>query len=398
MKNKNIKKITAAYWQKDGLDIYSYAGDVPYKQASGNFSELKPVKKRWGIYALIVGRDRLMHLRKRYPPAPLEKLTKAVSLEIGELFPLAQPAFYCRVFKAISNYVELDIWAWETAGYEKIREVFPFNHVIPEDVLFRAPEPEVAIFQQRKLIHLIACGPSGFLDGASFPADGFSEGYIHNFLLGLSQSGNEIKKVKIYGLPSTQLNDAAGIALIRAEAKIFAPCLENLHQADFREFKIRGEGRFFALAPLVLRIGLYLVLGYILALFLTMKNYESATAKLRQQIGEIDRTATAWSASRPAQDYSEVLSEVERLLRKNQKPLKAMNMLAQKFPEGTFVNRLLFTENVIEIMVSSKEPLNVIKALEGVELVRKVTIKGPLSQDRTTGLYNFSLTLELPVK
>lgn len=215
-----MKKITAAYWRKDSLEVYSYTGDVPYKQASGRLSELKPVKKRPGrIYALIVGRERLMHSRKRYPPAPLSKLAQAVALDLGELFPLVQPAFYCRVFKAISNYVELDIWAWEKDEYEKIREIFPFNHVIPEDVLFKAPEPEVVIFRQNNLVHLLACDQSGFIDGASFPVEGFGGGQVEGFLLSLSQLGKEAKKISLHGLNAVALKDASAFTVVRGAIK-----------------------------------------------------------------------------------------------------------------------------------------------------------------------------------
>ena len=388
----------AAYWHKDGLDIYSYVGQVPFKFASGSLADIQPVKRRRGIYALIVGKERLMHVRKRYPPAPIEKLTKAVALEIGEIFPIPQPAFYCRIFKAISNYVELDIWAWETTDYEKLKDVFPFNHVIPEDVLFTARDPEVRIFQQRDLIHMVAHARGGFLDSASVPLAGFDYEQINRFLLNLSQTGEEIKKISIYGLRQIRIKNIPGLQVVRTEEKTYPPCVETMAQIDFREFKIRGEHSFLSHLPLAMRLCLYLAAGYAFMLFFTVTNYDRAATEIRQKIAAMDKIAAGLEASKPAVDYSDVVQEINARLQKSPAPVKIMNMLAQKLPEGSYINRIIFAENNLQLNVASKNPLALIKALSSGEGVQKVTIKGTLSKDKRTGFYTCTVIMELLAK
>jgi 3-oxoacyl-(acyl-carrier-protein) synthase len=67
--------LVAAYWHPDGLDIYRYVNDKPVKLASGSLEGLKPVKAAFDKKVLIVGRELLLHMKKKYPPAQKEKLT-----------------------------------------------------------------------------------------------------------------------------------------------------------------------------------------------------------------------------------------------------------------------------------------------------------------------------------
>lgn len=392
-----MKKMMAAYWHKDGLDIYSYAGEKPVRFASGTLESLQPINRGFGRRVLIVGRERLMHLRKRYPPAPKDKLAKAVGLEIEEIFPLSRPNFYCRIFRSISNYVELDIWAWETDFYERLEELFPFSYVIPEDVLFAADETEIMIFQYGDFVHMLAHAKDRFLDSVTIPLAGFDDGQFSRFLFNLSQVGEEIKRIIIYGLPQFHLKGGPGPELVRVEEMLYPACMEGMAQMDLREFKVKSEYLFIPppQPALVMRICLYLVLGYGLMLFLTMKNYDQVSTETRQRIAAMDKKAIALAASQPTFDYSDVVQEVNARLQKSHVPLKIINMLAQKLPEGSFINRIMLTDNNLELLTVSKDPLTVVNALSGGENVKKVMIKGMPSRDRGTGLYTFVAILEL---
>ncbi len=130
-------------------------------------------------------------------------------------------------------------------------------------------------------------------------------------------------------------------------------------------------------------------------LLLTLYNYEVKTTELRQKIAAIDKKTMAMDASNSEPDYSDVAQEINARLHKGQLPLRIMNMLAQKLPEGSYINRIVLAEDNLEITASSKDPLSVVKAFSSGEGVKKVTLKGSPAKDRTTGLYNLSLILEL---
>jgi hypothetical protein len=144
-----------------------------------------------------------------------------------------------------------------------------------------------------------------------------------------------------------------------------------------------------------LRIGLYLVLGYALMLSLTWSNYDQALRAIRSKTGEMNKKLTVADQGQPQEDYSTIIAEVNAKLKTSSMPLKAMNLLARRLPEGSFINRIVVNENGIEVAVSSKDPLGVVKALGDDGEVRKVNIKGAPTKDGGTGSYNFLMTMEL---
>jgi hypothetical protein len=144
-----------------------------------------------------------------------------------------------------------------------------------------------------------------------------------------------------------------------------------------------------------LRIGLYLVLGYALMLSLTWSNYDQALRAIRGKTGEINKKLALADQGQPQEDYSTLIAEVNAKLKTGALPLKAMNLLARRLPEGSFINRIVVSENGIEVAVSSKDPLAVVKALGADGGVRKVNIKGAPTKDGGTGSYNFLMTMEL---
>jgi hypothetical protein len=245
------------------------------------------------------------------------------------------------------------------------------------------------------LIHMLAHAKGRFLDSATIPRADFDAGQVSRFLVNLSQVGEEIKRIRIYGLPQFEIKDNLGPEVIRAQEKQYPPCLEGITHADLREFGIKGEYRFIPEPGLVLRICLYLILGYGLMLFLTVRNFDRASTEIRQRIAAMDKKAVALGASQSAADYSDVVREVNARLHDGLTPLKIFNMLAQKLPEGSFINRIKLMENSLELLVSSKEPLLVVKSLGNDALVKKVMLKGAPAKDKGTGFYNFVVTLEL---
>ena len=128
--------LLVAYWHKEGLEIYRYGNSKPVQQDSGPLDQLKPIHGSFQKKVLVVGRELLLHQRKRYPPAPKEKLVKALGLEIKGLFPLPDPAYHCQVYESSPTHTTLEIWAWDRGAYSQLKKVFPFDYVIPEDLCY----------------------------------------------------------------------------------------------------------------------------------------------------------------------------------------------------------------------------------------------------------------------
>lgn len=395
-----MNKMAVAYWQKDGLEIYHFEDMKPVKYASGGLDSIKPFRGQFGKKILIVGRELMLHHRKKYPPSSEEKILKAVALEIGEIFPLQKPAFYCRIFQSFSTSTIVDIWAWESEQYERIREVFPFGFVIPEDLTYAVAEPEIKIIQCRGVIHILAHAGGEFLAGASYPGGGFLEEDAQRFISSIEYFNINISKIVIFGelpfaaekiLQADQVGSSRPVIIHAADVN-FPVCLSYISALDLKPFKVAGSHRLWEKRDLLLRICLYLLLGYAAMLFMTLKNYDQAIDKINKRMATLNTTNQ--EVSRGGDDYSDIYDEIKKKQTAGARPLAVMNMLAQSLPQGTYINRMILTDNQVEVFVASKEPLAVLKILGNIPGVNKISIKGAPVRNRNTSLYQFNMIIE----
>jgi hypothetical protein len=384
-----------AYWHKDGLEIYRIGDKGTVTCASGSLDKLEPLRGAFGRKILIVGRELLLHARKKYPPASKEKLVKAVGLEIGDIFPLSKPAFHCRVFESFPSYTVVDIWAWETDAYSQLREIFPFNYCVPEDVSFMSEAPEVKIFQRGERTSVVALSGDRFIAGASYPASRFEERDVEMFLLGLGQYGEGMKKITIYGSIPLQLKSAALPDVSRVADGKYPPCLDSIAVRKLGEFKVKEYHRLWAKRDLIFRVLIYLVLGYGFMLYLTVNNYDRTMGEMRQRVAAMEKQITKMDDAPVVENFAVVSQEVNGILSRRQSPLKVMDLLARKLPNGSFVKRLVLSENNLEIVLSSREPLNCVKMLGSAPEIKKVVLKGAPMKDPVTGFYSVVISAEL---
>jgi len=385
----------AGYWHRDGLDVYRYVDKKPVKQASGNLDELKPVRGGFGKKVLIVSRELLVHTAKRYPPAPLKRLTKAVALEMGDIVPISKPAFHCRVHESSAAYVTLDIWAWESESVGRLREVFPFDCIVPEDLAYSSDVPEVKVFQYRGMTNILAHSGPRFLGGASCAEGGIDEKGMERFLSGLGRERPDIKKIKIYGSVPFQFKTPESAEMSRVAQGDYPPCMDSLAGLNFDEFKVKRDKGPSLKIDLLFRILIYLVLGYGLMVYLTLKNYDQAAGDITKKISAIDPKVSHGDPDKKVEDYSEIIKTVNEKLATRVSPLKVMDAIAKVLPTGSSITRMVLNENKLEVSVSSKDPLSVVKALGEAEGIKTVRLKGAPGKDAATGSYNFNVTGEL---
>lgn len=393
------------YWHKDGLEVYRFVDKKPVRQVSGTLDGLKPIRGVLSKKVLIIGRELLFHTRKSYPPASIKNLTKAVGLEIGELFPISKPAFHCRVFESSTAHTTLDIWAWESDQYERLREVFPFDHLMPEDLAYSSEVPEIKIFQNRGMTHILAHSGHQFLSGASYPDGTIDEKEMERFLSGLGRHRSDIKRIKVYGAAPFQFRDARIPEISRVAHEDYPLCMDYLTDLNINEFKVKRDIRLSSKIYLLCRIVTYLIFGYGLMLYLTTKNFDQTLGEIRRKISAMDAKSSPGGIGQRSEDYSNIIKEVNEKISRRYPPLKVMEILAKSLPAGTFITRMVLIENRLEVSVSSKDPLSVVKALGSAEGIKTVRLKGAPGKgtpgkgapgkDAATESYNFNVTIEL---
>ncbi len=380
------------YWHKDGLDIYRLAGGKIERYASGRPDQLKPVKA-WGKKVLIVGIDRLLHSRKKFPPASEADIKKAAQMEIGDLFPLKAPAHFMSISERTEAYAAADLWAWDGPAYDTLKQLFPFTHVLPEDMAFKSEEPEISVLGGREETRLLAHGPNGFLGVSTFRGD-VTASHVMILLKSISRHGGEIRRLNFYGAGNPQGLGGLPFPIVRKEIKPYPVCLEYLERADLRQFRIQGEYGLAAYADVFARAALYILLAYGLSLFISGLNYDAAANEVKTKISALAAQMSAIGTGRTNEDYSDAVAELKKEINSSRSPLSVMDMLARRLPETSNVVRIALNENSLELTLSSKEPLTVIKAVANTEGMHSVKLKGS-PQKNAGGVYLFVLSVEL---
>lgn len=109
-----MSKWQTAYLGEKGVEIYQMAGQGQSELLySGSLEGLKPVSGGRQRRILILGRSKVIRIRKQYPPMKMDKLLRAVEMEAPDLFPMVNCSFHCKIAKTYPTHVILDVWAWE---------------------------------------------------------------------------------------------------------------------------------------------------------------------------------------------------------------------------------------------------------------------------------------------
>jgi len=75
--------------------------------------------------------------------------------------------------------------------------------------------------------------------------------------------------------------------------------------------------------------------------------------------------------------------------------VSTLDMLARSLPKGTYLSSVILNQNTLEIWITTKEPLAVLKALNAQKEIRNVQLKGPLNMEAKSGQYSFNVTIEI---
>lgn len=383
--------VFVSYLHKSNMDVYSIKGQEIKKVDSGNLDSIKPLTG-WGKKILIVGKDMLLFTRKRFPPTTSENIAKAIKMDIKEMFPIKDPAFSFKIFEQTATYSLANIWAWDCSNYEEIRKIFPFTHILPEDATFMSEEPEITVFEENGLKHLVAHNRDGFLGGLSLR--NFTDKGFETFLRSLGRYANNIKTIRSY-ISEKQLNFPATFQIVHEEQKDYAPCLKDVMSLNLKDFRFSHEMPFNFNIEQLARVIICCLIAYSISLFIAGRNYESAINETKAKIIDLKNELPMELQTDDIYKYSDVISALQKKRKTRVDALAIMDILAEFIPEGSYVNKLTLNENRLELNLSSATPIDVIESLSGAKCVKTVRLNGSPAKRRNTLLYTFLLTIEL---
>jgi hypothetical protein len=383
------------YLHKDGIEVYRITGDRVEKYASGTPEQLKPVKS-FGKKLLIVGRDLFLHIRKRYPPASERDIKKAIQNDIGDIFPLKDPSYFLKIFERAAAYTLVDIWAWDNSEINRIKAVFPFTHIVPEDAAFISDEPEISISINNGIASMVAYSRDGFIDSVSV-REHITSQQFDAFLKSLGRYSDSFKKIIIYNEPySKSVDDLSAFSLevLNKQAKTYPACIDYSGRLNLKDFKITAGHDIQKNIYMIMRGLLYSIIALSISLAVTAKNYDLSLKEMNKKIGRVTSDMSSLTSKVTGED-KDLLDELNENLKDNMHPLKVMDMLARYLPEKSYVIRVVLNEKKIELVLSSKEPLSVIKAIAESDMINTVKFRGGPVKDQFSGMYTFTVVAEL---
>jgi len=378
----------AAYWQKNRLDLYRLTAAGVAKVGGGAVADLKPIKG-FGKKLLIVGSANSLHLRKRYPAISDKDIAKAIGNEIAELFPIPIPSFHFKIQEKAKMYTLVDIWAWDGAEAERIKAAFPFTHIVPEELAYAAARPEIILYGTDEVAQVAAYGDGKFLGSSSF-VNSLTLDELALFKRSLGRYADEVKTLRIFGAHGSDLAPPDLEVIREWPGGEYPFCLDHISRIDLGEFRLQRE-YFSSALDVALKVAVGISLAYAFSLYLSMRNYDALLNQLDQKLAALSKQSGASAKIGRQEDYSATLSELEKKLKTGARPLDVMELFAEKLPAGSFLSRLTINEKNVEAYISSKEPLDVLKALGGAKGVKSAKLKRALVRDAKTGAYNFQV-------
>ncbi len=377
------------YLKRDGLDFYRIKINKKTKEVTvSNLKGLSAFSFKRKV--LVLSRDLYLHTTKNYPPASYKDLKRIIENEIKEIFPLKEPSFIFKIFQKTEITYTVHIWAWESSEIASVREKFNYSYVIPEDALFIAEKPEISIFISEKT-NIIAYSKDGFIGSAVLKE--FSIKDFELFTKSIARYINKPNELKIYSAVAEDIyEDLKKYAqeLVLYSETSYPPCLQYLGITSIKEFKLpfRYDVVLKTFYP-SLRFAVYFLIAICVYLFISVKNYESAIAKLKKNIEKLGVPVYV-STDETEQIYEEIQKKTDEFMN----PLDLLNSLAEKLPDGAYVIRLSSNEKNLELTLTAKEPLEVIMSISKWEAVKSVKLLGAPTKS-TPNEYNFRLGIEL---
>ena len=389
----------AALYHGEGIEIYRIKKDAVETVSSGPASELKPIRER-GNKVLILGKEVFFYTRKKYPALSNKNLGNAVRIDVGDIFPLKEPAYTFKVWERTETYLLVDVWAWPRSVEREVARCFPYTHVIPEDMAFLSQRPELTLFRgQNGITHAVAHDSEGFVGSLSFADRTLGEQQLNLFLKNLKKRVSEIAQINVYDQGALdvaeKLKAELGAAVRIVDTVGWPASIEAVRGIQLKGYGAGLNEDYIARLALPLRIGLYMALGYALMLYVTDRNYTSSLGEMESRIERLSNDTKAVATTAKGRDEADNAKKIAEKVKGSRTPLAAMDVMARYLPEDAYVTRMVVGETGIDLSFSAKEPLKVIKSLSGAEPIKTIKLQGSPLKDGLTGRYNFVLQLEM---
>jgi hypothetical protein len=116
---------------------------------------------------------------------------------------------------------------------------------------------------------------------------------------------------------------------------------------------------------------------------------------LKNKIMAADKEINLLNQGGSLQGDKEAINNFEARMKETVLPLKILDVLAATLPEESYIKSLVLNSGMLEVTVSARDPLMVLKKLSLSERIGKVRLKGSPTKEPSTGIYSFALSVEI---
>jgi len=383
--------VLVGYLKKSGFELFEINKDKSISRT--NINELKGLKRLISKKILIIDKALCLHVLKKYPPASRDDISKALSLEINDLFPYKKTDYYFKI-TTYQAYTLVDIWGWDSSLTDEIKDKFPYIQAIAEEACFFSEKAEISISFEDNMIYLLVYDKTGFLGSVvSKKIDGEQ---LANLLRKVRLDNKDIGQIKVFdnknfkiqGLP----NDLLPMVSYKS-TKGYPFAIEYVRDLPIKRLSI---SELLVNLPeqkeIFFRAVIYILIGYLLSLFISSYYYDSYSNELKQKIALINSKLSRLDEKSKDLDKREIEKELNDKLKDSIVPIDLFNMLAQYLPEKTFLKRININDRNVELQIITEKPLEIIKILNNIDEIESLKVKGAFYKDQK-GQYNITILL-----
>lgn len=385
--------------------LYKLSGETLIPISSFKLSLLsKLIHKR----LVILSKDIIFHVKKRFPLLSPQELKQAVASEVEYISPYPNYEYYYQVERSFANFAEVHIWVWDKSPLDQLLATgFSYTHIIPEDLIFTSDKSCLFILPHGPLYYIIATCEKGYLSSSILTS--LSE-ELPLFLRTLSDF--KPQEIILFAQLPPQEEQALLKAfpppspLLRRERDFFLWLPRFLKRLNLKNFRAKKRLTF---APLNLvytssRLFLYSTLILSFYFYFSQKAYQSEINRIKQESIKIDlqlKTLTERALNKSAQpDFELKLTEFKEELRKKEETrlkslLKILDELASVLPDESQIRTFELKEKKLRLNLITNDAVEIIEKIRALPSVENIRLTNPPFFDKHRNKFTMQIEVTL---
>lgn len=330
----------------------------------------------------IISYKNLTFIKKTYPKTIKKYLKRVIQEEVESLFSDIDYSFFYQIVNETDTHMELCIWTYEN----KIKEQLMNNgcsYIIPEPLIFSFEEPTILLYQTPDFYVFICSFKKKILNFLTSKV--LSKENINLFLKGIGK----FQSIRV--IAYTQENNIKDLfdENVNVEHKALTEYplfLDFIKEIKLKYFRVKRFHLEKIEPYFLLRIFIYIILVLSISLHMINKVYDKKILEIENKIKQLRSGINESSEAL-------IINKINEIRQKKQDFLYIINSLSNLLPQGSFIRRLNISEDSMEVLISTNEPLILLNNLNFEHCFTSVKLSSPIIKEE--GKFNVELRIGL---